>query len=350
MDENHNFSALIPQLVESTAPDGAISVDVKSADYRLGNLCNLACRMCSPRSSTPWLKYSISMADSGIQPFTREQWDEFSNYNWYESPQFIEHVQAQMPSLEHLHFAGGEPLINPQMGALLKKCVEQGCAKNIKLTYNTNLTRISDELKALWPEFKSVHLYISVDAYGKLNEYIRHPSRWRDIDANLRDIDDNFAKYGIEYAAIMTTAQLYNIFRLDELYDYLFANMKNVMKLPKLIDLYVPTPLRTQALPAHLKTLAKARMHAILEKAEERLNNGLIRAEEAGTLDSLRGSIAFIDLEDRSDELSQFWSYTLELDRLHKKSTLDFIPELQAVMPVIESQDEIATGREPAGP
>ncbi|MGZ3722403.1 MAG: twitch domain-containing radical SAM protein, partial [Bdellovibrionales bacterium] len=182
VDENRHFASLTGKLLESTAPDGTIPVEVKSADYRLGNLCNLACRMCNPCSSTPWLKYSQAFA-KGSQPFSAEELAEFARMNWYESPKFIAYVKTQLPSLEHLHFAGGEPLINPQMEPLLRQCVDLGVAKNITLTYNTNLTKISDEIKALWPEFKAVHLYISIDAFGKLNDYIRHPSRWSVIDA-----------------------------------------------------------------------------------------------------------------------------------------------------------------------
>jgi sulfatase maturation enzyme AslB (radical SAM superfamily) len=252
-----------------------------------------------------------------------------------------------LPLLEHLHFAGGEPLIIPQMAGLLRLCVERGYAQNIMLTYNTNLTRISDDLKKLWPKFKAVHLYISVDAYGDLNDFIRHPSRWKVIDKNLKDIDQNFKEYGIEYAAIMTTAQLYNIFHLGELYDYLFANMKNVMKLPKLIDLYVPTQLRTQVLPAHLKALARERLNEILLRSERRLNQELIPSSEAGTLDTLRGTIAFLDLEDHSSELNTFKTYTRALDTVHKKNTLDVIPELASILLEAQSAEHLESPRFP---
>ncbi|MGE3759343.1 MAG: hypothetical protein AB7H97_16385, partial [Pseudobdellovibrionaceae bacterium] len=198
---------------------------------------------------------------------------------------------------------------------------------------NTNLTRVPEKVKELWPQFKAVHLYVSIDAFGPLNDFIRHPARWRDIDSNLRDLDTNFAKYGLEYVAVMCTAQIYNIFHLEALYDYLFENMKHVMQLPKLLDLYVPTPLRTQVLPEKLKSLAKQRLERILVKSEERLRQGLIRPEEADTLGSLRGTMAFLTMENREHELPQFWAYTDELDRLHGKNTVDFIPELLAARP-----------------
>lgn len=333
-DENRHFADLIPQLIDSTSEDGTIPVDVKSSDYRLGNLCNLACRMCGPRSSSPWLKYMPAMNAAGLVPWDENQKKEFSSYDWHQKPEFLRNLREQLPTLTHLHFAGGEPLINPQMTVLLKEAVESDFAKNIRLTYNTNLTRVPEAIKELWPYFGGVHLYVSIDAYGGLNDYIRHPARWKEIDANLRDMDENFAKYGLEYVAVMCTAQIYNILHLEPLYNYLFENMRHVMQLPKLIDLYGPTLLRTQVLPAELKRTATERLERILQKSEERLRGGLIRPEEAGTLDSLRASMAFLNLENREEELPQFWAYTNELDRLHRKNVLDFIPELIATGPL----------------
>lgn len=332
-DENRHFAELIPQLISNTAEDGTIPVEVKSSDYRLGNLCNLACRMCGPRSSSPWLKYMPGMDASGLMPWDENQKREYSSYDWHQKPEFLAHLRGQLPTLTHLHFAGGEPLINPQMAVLLKQAVESGFSKNIRLTYNTNLTRVPSAVKELWPHFGGVHLYVSIDAYGPLNDFIRHPARWSEIDANLKDMDQNFAKYGLEYVAVMCTAQIYNILHLEPLYDYLFENMKQVMQLPKLIDLYGPALLRSQVLPGKLKELANSRLERILSKSEERLRQGLIRKEEAGTLDTLRASMAFLNLENREDELAQFWAYTDELDRLHKKNVLDFIPELVAARP-----------------
>jgi len=330
MNENQHFAPMIADLVRGTSADGEIAVAVKSADYRLGNLCNLACRMCSPHASTPWAKYSRPMANpDGTVRFDHLSFD-VEKQDWYEAPGFLDYFKAQVQQLEHLHFAGGEPLINPKMEALLRHCVELNAAKNIMLTYNTNLTRVPDAVKALWPHFRGVEIYASVDAYGALNEFIRHPTRWNDIDKNLRDLDENFDRYGLRSVEVMTTAQLYNIFQLEDLYDYLFENMTRVNKLPKLVDLHVPTFLRSQVLPQELKSLATKRLEAVLEKSQQRMAAGLIARREAWALETISGAINFLHLEDRSHEMSDFLTFNKMLDQLHKKNTMDVLPELRA--------------------
>lgn len=330
MDENMHFAPILQDLIQKTAPDGTIDVAVKSADYRLGNLCNLGCRMCSPHASTPWAKFAKPMANpDGSLRFSHLSYT-VEKQDWYEAPDFLDYFRAQVPHLEHLHFAGGEPLINPKMEALLRECVSIGSASNITLTYNTNITRIPEGVKNLWPRFKSVQIYASVDAFGSLNEFIRYPTRWSDIDANLRDLDQHFDRYGLDRVEIMTTAQLYNIFQLEPLYDYLFENMTRVNKLPKLIDLHIPTFLRTQVLPKELKTLVKDRLTSIFIKSEKRVADGLIPLNQAWVLDTIKGAVGFLEMEDRSHELSEFLTFTSMLDKLHKKDSLSELPELHA--------------------
>ena len=57
------------------------------------------------------------------------------------------------------------------------------------MTYNSNITRIPEEALELWPEFRKVSVCASLDGIGPVNEYIRHPSKWEEIEKNLRFLD-----------------------------------------------------------------------------------------------------------------------------------------------------------------
>lgn len=48
---NHILRNEVENSINTTKQDGEIFVDVVSMDFRLGNNCNLRCRMCSPFSS-----------------------------------------------------------------------------------------------------------------------------------------------------------------------------------------------------------------------------------------------------------------------------------------------------------
>src|SRR6185295_13957665 len=49
--QNAQHAEEIAQYVDSTDADGAAPLALRSIDLRIGNLCNLRCRMCSPQSS-----------------------------------------------------------------------------------------------------------------------------------------------------------------------------------------------------------------------------------------------------------------------------------------------------------
>src|SRR5205823_2565223 len=53
---NEHFQRHIPRLLADTASDGTVrAAAVRHLDMRLGNYCNLTCRMCSPGASKLWI-------------------------------------------------------------------------------------------------------------------------------------------------------------------------------------------------------------------------------------------------------------------------------------------------------
>src|SRR5665647_18888 len=114
--ENDRYAHMIPSLIKATHHDFSIPLEIKYADYRLANLCNLQCRMCNPRSSTMWLKdwNNIKNPNSG-EIFPQKSMSEFASYDWIDSPYLLEELKSKVRSLDTLHFAGGEPLVTKQM-------------------------------------------------------------------------------------------------------------------------------------------------------------------------------------------------------------------------------------------
>jgi organic radical activating enzyme len=327
--ENHRYRDVIDEIVASTHPDGSIETRVRSADFRLGNTCNLACRMCNPKSSARWV-YEWPRVDHQWFGNSAEELAAFRGFDWYKNPEIWENFKKQIPTLRHLHFAGGEPLIVPQMTELLRICVQSGFAKNIELTYNTNITRISDELKELWPNFRIVRVLASVDAFGQMNEYIRHPSKWTEIDANLRDLDRNFHKYGLTEVMPMCTVQMYNILHLEPLYEYLADGFKNVAPVPHLINLHHPLYYRTQVLPKELKSLARERLSAIRKNAESRFASRRFSPRYHHVLNSVADALHFLDAEDMSERLPQFVRSCVSKDRVRGQNLIQHVPEYAA--------------------
>lgn len=328
--ENSKYASKKRELIENTSADGTIEVKVRSVDFRLGNICNLACRMCSPRASTGWIK-DWPKVDQSLFRAGKNTLKIFANNKWYRQRNVLENFKKQLPHLEYLHFAGGEPLIIAEMLDFLKVCVESGYSKNINLTYNTNLTKIPEEAKKIWPSFRSVALFVSLDGVGSVNELIRYPSKWSTLDANLRDVDKNFFKYGLTEVIILCTVQVYNIFRLHELYDYLFNNFENIQRLPHLTDLHYPRYYSTQILPPVLKAKSSEQMNAVLKKTEERVADGLLLPKEIAHIGSLKGSISFMQSKDFSRETPSFLRAAVSKDNMRNQDVFQLIPELREI-------------------
>ncbi len=328
--ENQHFQEDVSHLISSTQQDGTIPVNIRSVDFRLGNLCNLACRMCSPRSSSRWARERDTQ--ELIKTITSPPNLETSDLGkWFQTKEIFTEFGKVIPTLKHLHFAGGEPLIIPEMPRFLDRCIKRGYAKNITLTYNTNLTRIPNELKKLWPYFKEVKLWASIDGFGKINDFIRFGSNWSLINKNLMDLDRNHLKYGVSEVQIQCTVQIYNIFRLNELYEYLAESFTFITPLPQLIELHFPDYFRIQALPENLKTEARDIMKLILIKSETRLNNGKIHQKYLHLLDSLKGTIEFLNLEDYSVRIPTFIERTEILDKVRGQNFRSLVPELESL-------------------
>ena len=198
-----NYETKIDEMLDSTEEDGTTTYRVTSADYRLGNLCNLQCRMCNPRSTKLWIKDWNEIKPEN-ERFPQHVIDSYSKYDWIDSEDLVRDFELKAPNLEHIHFAGGEPLLVPQMARILQKCIDSGNAKNIVITYNTNLTVLPKKVLELWKQFKGVKILASVDGIGPLNHYIRFPADWSQIDKNLHFIDEHHEEYNIQECILIS--------------------------------------------------------------------------------------------------------------------------------------------------
>ncbi len=260
------YNDKIDSFLNSTNDDGSVNkVDITSLDYRLGNLCNLQCRMCNPRSTKLWIGEWNELKPIEEQ-FSPEVMDSYTKYNWIDSEFLIQDFEHKAQNLEHIHFAGGEPLLVPQMAKILQKCIDSGNAKNIVVTYNTNLTILPKKILELWKQFKGIKILASIDGIGELNHYIRYPANWENIEKNLKFIEENHKEYNIWECMLSTTVQILNIHRLDEIYDYL-TQFKFIVPVPNLVMLYMPHYFQPCNLPPELKLIATKKL--ILIKMEK---------------------------------------------------------------------------------
>lgn len=168
---------------ELTGPDGAFRQTPVYIDLRLGNKCNLGCRMCLPEFSSVLAKEVES---------NRDKFDYFPDYGYSldvsQSQTDIDRVFKiimGMEGLVKLQFTGGEPLLNHQLSDLLDHFVDRGVADKIIIAITTNLTTVSQALLDKFKRFHSLDLSISMEGVGEVYEYIRYPAKWSKIQKNF---------------------------------------------------------------------------------------------------------------------------------------------------------------------
>lgn len=181
-----------------------IDKDVKNLptelDLKLGNFCNLSCRMCNGQSSSKYLTELKKIVKDknwkNIQDWPEDspltglvQGDELdlNVTDWYDSPKFEKLLYKFIDNgLKLIKFTGGEPLMVPNAKKIIEYCIAKDKAKDLELMIITNMTLLNDEWLQLFSYFKHVSMNMSIDGVGKTYEYIRHPSSWETVYENLK--------------------------------------------------------------------------------------------------------------------------------------------------------------------
>jgi MoaA/NifB/PqqE/SkfB family radical SAM enzyme len=199
-------------------------------DLKLGNICNLKCRICGSWSSSPWAQEEIAYIP-GINKKEHLAYTYLKQGAWpRENPIFWDNLRALLPNIKYFEFTGGEPFLIKEHFELLEYAVEQGYAKNIEIHYNTNGT-VFPERADLWNEFKHVEVAFSVDNIGARFEYERYLAKWDEVTANIAKFNDMRSnKFSTQ---LCLTVNIQNVYYLPEIsewieqqtFDHIYFNM-----------------------------------------------------------------------------------------------------------------------------
>ena len=322
--ENWRFQESIPEILEKTDLRGYTQVSPTYVDLRLGNQCNLVCRMCNPRASRKWRnEWNKVKLKWERYPFVKSRF----KYDWYRKRRFRPFLYALLPDAKFLHFAGGEPLIIPETLNLLKELQKRGKAPNIEVSFNTNLTVLSDELLNCLKEFKRVYFYVSIDAYGELNNYIRYPSQWDKIVSRLCQIS-KWAEHSPFFIQFNVTVQMYNILKLDKLIDWIQSlDLTGVGLAPNLTVLNNPSYFDIRNLPKSLKKKVTETIE--IRKVDWiRAVPNYERETLAANLESILEHLKFSPSGPWNQ--SHFYTVTAAMDKLRKQNLYDLLPEFSS--------------------
>jgi MoaA/NifB/PqqE/SkfB family radical SAM enzyme len=196
-------------------------------DLKIGNSCNLACKICSPGASS---KIAEAAHKSGM--ISTIEFDQLKkSVTWADSTHFWEQMLTTVNNLKYLDLYGGEPLMSKMHFNFLRKLVDLDVAKNIKIDYNTNGTVYSEKFFDIWQHFKAVKLSFSIDDIEERFEQQRCGANWVSVCENIKKY--NAHKSNNFITEIFPTINTQNVFYIPELlewaikqnFDYIYFNM-----------------------------------------------------------------------------------------------------------------------------
>lgn len=195
------------------------SLAPRALDIKLGNTCNLACRICSPDQSTTLnneVKNTISLQQL-YKPINL-------NTNWVQNKDsiFWNDMKSAKDSLTYIQVEGGEPLLVKRHFEILEFYVAENTAHKMCLHYNTNGSIFPATKMHLLDKFKHVEFTLSIDNLGKKFEYERYGASWDTVYSNILEYAKlDKSKYTIN---VLCTLSAMNLADAYDLYVF-FKNL-----------------------------------------------------------------------------------------------------------------------------
>ena len=187
-------------------------------DLKLGNICNLKCRICGSWSSSKWAEEELKyMPGVDKKQHIAYQW--LKQGAWPRTTEtFWDNMKSLLPNIKYFEFTGGEPWMIQEHFELLQYAVDTGDSRHIDIHYNTNATQYPGGHWDLWKNFGRVDIAFSVDNVGDRFEYERYGAKWQ--EANII-IDEIHIMKKLSAPNITTqlcfTINIQNVYYLDEL-------------------------------------------------------------------------------------------------------------------------------------
>lgn len=280
----------------------SIQVQETHYDIRLGNECNLMCRMCIPKFSNLIDKeyYDLNLTDT---KYGKIDLADFSMINF--------------AAVRQVYVAGGEPTINTNFVSFLQKCVQQKA--EFEIIINTNAMSLTREFIDLVKQLPNVKFEISVDGFDLVNKYIRWPANWDKLTRNIQTLNE----ISCGQISFSTVASIYNIGNIYKCLHYLDSTYPYAVKHLG----YTFDPILHQPWKFPNKELALADL--------KKVHSLLCYQTQPALKSSIDGLEAMIVAHQNSpSDLVDFFKWNDLLDQQRGVCLKDYIPDLENYRPI----------------
>ena len=196
-------------------------------DLKLGNICNLKCRICGSWSSSQFANEEISILPPE-QKKTSYAYQMLKAGAWpRENESFWTEIDACLNDIRYIEFTGGEPFMIAEHFRMLQGMVDRGIAPQVEIHYNTNGTQYPEQAEHIWKHFKCVEIAFSLDDVNERFEYQRSNAVWAEVCANLdrfRDLKEIYPNIELQ---VCTTVNVFNVRYLGDIARWLEQNKES---------------------------------------------------------------------------------------------------------------------------
>jgi hypothetical protein len=218
--------AILDDVVNKDYPTFFYSVEPTSL---ITDFCNLSCNMCTIEISSGVRNESVALHEianpkARVAKHTKE---------------FYSQLEYALNHCCEVKLVGGETVLSPNLYFILDLIKDPS---DINLKISTNGTSLPKKFIDYCKKFRQVFVSFSLEGVGKVNEYIRYPSKWNKVKKNL-DIYRTFAFVNI--AATVNALNVSHVHKLKKLdpdvsYTMVTNNFYSLNSVPPIfIDKYL---------------------------------------------------------------------------------------------------------------
>lgn len=274
----------------------------KYYEIRLSNKCNIMCRSCRPEHS------HLIEKEYKIHNIQHPQPQKYNYTNF-------DHVHLDsLDKNTRIYLTGGEPSVMPEFYDFMEKCIGLG-KTDFDFTIGTNGVSYTPKFLRLVDHFSNMNFSISVDGYGKFNDYQRWLSNFDGMMENAKLLQSK--GHNITFLVV---PGIYNVTNLHLLYEYFDKEWQS----PGLYVQINHNPLQSAYNHPNPKLVVES-----MKKCQQTKTYHSDGRSCKTTVDSL---LEYYSNSPRLDTklLKQFFDYNDKLDQARNVKLIDYFPELDA--------------------
>ena len=196
-------------------------------DLKLGNICNLKCRICGSWSSSQFATEELNQL-RGEEKKDSFHYQMLKQGAWpRENQSFWTQIDDMLTDIRYIEFTGGEPFMIAEHFDMLQGIVDRGIAHQVEIHYNTNGTHFPEQAEHIWKHFKTVEIAFSIDDVGERFEYQRTNAVWADVCENMDRFRDLKHIYSNIVLQVCTTVNVFNVRYLHEVAEWIDRNSES---------------------------------------------------------------------------------------------------------------------------